>query len=199
MVTGLFRPGTSVLHRAGAGTKLLLLAALTTAVVAVRSPASVGAGALLVVAAYALARLGPRAAAAQVWPLRWVVVALVPFQWWTAGWQAAVVVVGTLVVTVAGAGLVTLTTRVSEMLDVLERALWPLRHVGVSAERVALVLALAIRAVPVLAATYGQARDARRARGLERSPRALLVPLVIRTVRHADRLGEALVARGVDD
>jgi biotin transport system permease protein len=29
--------------------------------------------------------------------------------------------------------------------------------------------------------------------------RALAVPLVIRTVRHADRLGEALAARGVDD
>ncbi len=198
-MTGLFRPGTSALHRCGAGTKLLLLAALTTAVVALRTPVAVGAGALLVAGAYALARYGLRTAAAQVWPLRWVVVALVPFQWWTAGWQAAVVVVGTLVVTVAAAGLVTLTTRVSEMLDVLELALSPMRRIGVSTERVALVLALAIRAVPVLATTYGQARDARRARGLERSPRALLVPLVIRTVRHADRLGEALVARGVDD
>lgn len=198
-MTGLFRPGTSALHRCGAGTKLLLLAALTTVVVALRSPPAVGAGALLVAGAYALARFGPRTAAAQVWPLRWVAVALVPFQWWTAGWQAAVVVVGTLVVTVAAAGLVTLTTRVSEMLDVLELALSPMRRIGVSTERVALVLALAIRAVPVLATTYAAARDARRARGLERSPRALLVPLVIRTVRHADRLGEALVARGVDD
>jgi biotin transport system permease protein len=61
------------------------------------------------------------------------------------------------------------------------------------------VLALTIRAVPVLTATFEQARDARRARGLERSARALLVPLVVRTVRHADQLGEALVARGVDD
>lgn len=198
-MTGLFRPGTSVLHRAGAGTKLAVLAALTTAVVGVRTPPAVAVGAVLVVGAYALARLGVRTALAQVWPLRWVMVALVPFQWWTAGPEAAVVVVGTLVVTVAAAGLVTLTTRVSEMLDVLERVLGPLRHVGVSAERVALVLALAIRAVPVLADTWAQARDARRARGLERSPRALLVPLVVRTVRHADRLGEALVARGVDD
>ena len=198
-MTGLFVPGTSPLHRAGAGTKLLLLAAVTTAVVTVRTPAAVAAAAVAVLVGYGAASFGLRTAAAQVWPLRWVVLALVPFQWWTAGGLAAVVVVGTLVVCVAAAALVTLTTRVSAMLDVLQRLLGPLRRTGVSPERVALVLALAIRAVPVLVETYGQARDARRARGLERSPRALLVPLVVRTVRHADRLGEALVARGVDD
>nr|WP_284287061.1 energy-coupling factor transporter transmembrane component T [Angustibacter aerolatus] len=58
---------------------------------------------------------------------------------------------------------------------------------------------LTVRAVPVVAGLLDDVRDARRARGLERSPRALLVPLVVRTVRYADRLGEALVARGVDD
>jgi biotin transport system permease protein len=51
----------------------------------------------------------------------------------------------------------------------------------------------------VLVETLAEARDARRARGLERSARALLVPVVVRTMRQADRLGEALVARGVDD
>jgi biotin transport system permease protein len=198
-VTGLFVPGTSPLHRCPAGTKLALLAAVTTAVVAVRTPAAVAVAAAVVLGCYGLARFGPATAAAQVWPLRWVVLALVPFQWWTGGGRAAVVVVGTLVVCVAAAALVTVTTRVGEMLDTLERVLRPLRRVGVRPDRVALVLALAIRAVPVLVDTYAQARDARRARGLERSPRALLVPLVVRTVRHADRLGEALVARGVDD
>ena len=93
----------------------------------------------------------------------------------------------------------TLTTRVLDLLDVVERAASPLRLVGVRPDRVALLLALTLRAVPVLAATLDDVRDARRARGLERSPRALLVPLVVRTLRHADRLGEALVARGVDD
>lgn len=198
-MTGTFRAGSSPLHLAPPGAKLLLLAALTTGVVAVRTPLAVAVGAVVVAVAYGVAGFGALTLTGQVWPLRWVVVVLAGFQWWTAGWRAAAVVVGTLAVTVAAAALVTLTTRVSEMLDVLERALGPLGRVGVSAERVALVLALAIRAVPVLAATYGEARDARRARGLERSPRALLVPLVVRTVRHADRLGEALVARGVDD
>ena len=196
---GLYHPGSSPLHRAPAAVKLLALLVGTTALVVVRSPAAVGVAAAVVLAFVAVARLPAQLAWRQVWPLRWFVVVLVPLQWWSGGARAAVVVVGTLVVSVLGAAVVTLTTRVSAMLDLIERGTEPLRRFGVDPERVALVLALTIRAVPVLAATAGEVGDTRRARGLQRSPRALLVPLVVRTVRHADRLGEALVARGVDD
>ena len=198
-MTGLYLPGSGLLHRIPAGWKLAGLAVLTSALVAARSVPAVAAGAAAVVLLVVLGRLPWWAVAAQVRPLRWVVLALVPFQLWVGGWRAAVVVVGSLVVAVAAAALVTLTTRVSAMLDALQAVLRPLQRAGVDPERVALVLALAIRAVPVLAATAGEVRDARRARGLERSARALVVPLVVRSVRHADRLGEALAARGVDD
>lgn len=198
-MTGWYVPGSSWLHRAPAGAKLLALAAGTTALVAVRTPLAVAAGALVVLLAALTTGLGGRALAAQVWPLRWLVAVLVPFQVWTAGPRAALVVVGTLVVAVAAAGLVTLTTRVSAMLEALTGLLSPLRRLGVEPDRVALLLALAVRTVPVLTATAEEVRDARRARGLERSLRALLVPLAVRSVRHADRLGEALAARGVDD
>lgn len=196
---GLYVAGHSPLHRAPAGVKLLVLALATSVLVVVRTPLAVAVGAALAALGYAVGRLSLRLLAGQLWPLRWFVLVLVPFQWWQGGAGAAVVVVGTLLVTVAAAALVTLTTRVSDMLDVVERVAGPLHRVGVRPDRVALVLAMTLRAVPVLAATFADVRDARRARGLERSPRALLVPLVVRTVRHADRLGEALVARGVDD
>jgi biotin transport system permease protein len=198
-VIGLYRPGTSLLHRAPAGLLLGLLLVGTTALVLVRRPLAIAVAALVVVAGYALAAVPAPVALAQLWPMRWFVVLLVPLQWWSGGWRQVVVVVGTMLVTVAAAALVTLTTRVSDMLDVCVRLGRPLRGLGVDPERVGLTLALTVRAVPVLADTFAQARDARRARGLERSPRALLVPLVLRTLRHADRLGEALAARGVDD
>jgi biotin transport system permease protein len=198
-MTGLYLPGTSPLHRAPAGLKLLLLGVATTLLVALRSPWAVGVGAALVVGGYAVARFSASVLVAQVRPLRWVVLVLVPLQWWQGGWQGTTVVVGTMLVAVAAAALVTLTTRVIDLLDVVERVAAPLRHIGARPDRLALLLALTLRAVPVLAATLDDVRDARRARGLERSPRALLVPLVVRTLRHADRLGEALVARGVDD
>ncbi|HEX7538427.1 MAG TPA: energy-coupling factor transporter transmembrane protein EcfT [Dermatophilaceae bacterium] len=199
MLTSTFRPGTSLLHRSGAGVKLLGLLVFSTVLVAMKSPVTVLAGFVLVAGLYGLAGFGARTLMAQVWPLRWFVLCLLPFQWWTAGWQMAVTVVGTLVVAVVGAALVSLTTRVTELLDVLTRVLGPARAIGVDPERVALLLALTLRAIPVIAGALHEARDARRARGLERSTRALLTPIVVRTIRHADRVGEALAARGLDD
>lgn len=196
---GTYLAGDGVLHRSPPGAKLLGLALLTGVLVAVRTPTAVAAGALVVAAVAAGAGVPVRAVAGQLWPLRWVAAVLVPFQLWAGGWRSAVVVVGTLAVAVAAAAVVTLTTRVSDMLDAMVAALGPLRRAGVDPERVALVLALAVRTVPVLTGLAAEVRDARRARGLERSLRALLVPLMVRTVRHADRLGEALAARGVDD
>jgi biotin transport system permease protein len=198
-VIGLYRTGTSPLHRCPVAAKLLVLLAGTTLLVWVRSPSTVHVGALLVLAGYVVARIPPGVAWQQLRPMRWFVVVLVALQWWSAGPRSAVVVTGSLVVAVLAAALVTLTTRLSAMLDVLESVLRPARRFGIDPDRVALVLALTIRAVPVLAATAQQVGEARRARGLQRSPRALLVPLVLRTLRHADQLGEALVARGVDD
>jgi len=199
VLTSTYQPGTSLLHRAGAGPKLLGLLIFSTVLVAMQSPVTVLAGFVLVTALYGVGGFGPRTLLAQVWPLRWFVLCLLPFQWWSAGWQVAVTVVGTLMVAVVGAALVSLTTRVTDLLDVIARALAPARAIGVDPERVALLLALTIRAVPVIAGTLHEARDARRARGLERSTRALVTPIVVRTIRHADRVGEALAARGIDD
>ncbi|HXR67540.1 MAG TPA: energy-coupling factor transporter transmembrane protein EcfT [Dermatophilaceae bacterium] len=199
MLTGGYQPGTSLLHRSGAGVKLLGLLVFSTALVVWRLPVMVLVCLCVVVVLYGVGGFGIRTFAAQVWPLRWFVLFLLPFQWWTAGWQAAVGIVGTLVLAVLGAGLVSLTTRVTDLLDVVTRLLQPARAVGVDPDRVALLLTLTIRAVPVIAGTLQEARDARRARGLERSTRALVTPVVVRTIRHADRVGDALAARGVDD
>jgi biotin transport system permease protein len=198
-VTGMYSPGTSPLHRARAGVKLLGLLVFSTLLLSWRSPVAVLVFLALVVGLYAIGGFGVRTIASQVWPLRWIVLFLFPFQWWTAGWESAVGITGTLVVAIVGAALVSLTTRVTDLLDVVARLLQPARVIGVDPERVALLLALTIRAIPVIAGTLHEARDARRARGLEHSTRALVTPIVVRTIRHADRVGDALAARGIDD
>ena len=199
MLTSVYHPGTSPLHRSGAGVKLLGLLVFSTVLVALKSPVTVLLCFAVVVGLYGIGGFGVRTLAAQVWPLRWIVLLLLPFQWWTAGWRVAVGVVGTLVVAIVGAALISLTTRVTDLLDVIARLLEPARSIGVDPERVALLLALTIRAVPVIAGTLQEARNARRARGLEHSTRALVTPIVVRTIRHADRVGDALAARGIDD
>jgi biotin transport system permease protein len=198
-VIGLYVPGTSVLHRARPGAKLAGLAAGLLVLGVFRTPAVVAAGGLLVVALTAAAGVGLRRVGAQLRPVVPALAVVAALQVWLVGAERAAVVVGSLAVAVAAAALVTLTTRTTDLLDALVTALRPARRVGVDPERVALVLALAVRAVPVLAGLAHEVREARAARGAERSLRAFAVPFVVRSLRYADRLGEALAARGVDD
>jgi biotin transport system permease protein len=198
-VIGLYVPGSSALHRTPAGGKLGLLAALLLAVGAWRTFTTVGATAALALAGTAASGVGWTAMARQLRPVLAFVVMVVALQLWWADWRLAVLSGAWLLTAVALAALVTLTTPMDELTDTLVRALGPLRRVGVDPERAGLVLALAVRAVPVMAELAGQVRDARRARGAERSMRAFAVPMVVRSVRYGHRLGEALTARGVDD
>ncbi|WP_251153877.1 energy-coupling factor transporter transmembrane protein EcfT [Cellulosimicrobium sp. Marseille-Q4280] len=194
-----YRPGTSPLHRAPAGAKLVGLAVAGTGVLLLGDPFAVGVAALAVVALYALAGAGPRVLWSQVRALRVVVPLLLAVQWFTLGPVPAVVLTARLVVLVALAGLVLVTTRSSDVLAAIERGLRPLGRAGLDVARVALVLSLAVRAVPVVAALAGRVRDACRARGRDHDVRAYAVPLVVASLRHADATGDALRARGLDD
>lgn len=195
----LYLPGVSPVHRVGAGPKLLALLATGVALTLWRSPwqVAVALGAVLVL--YAVARLPLRVLGRQVLALAWVAVPLLAFQWVFASWRTGVGVVGSFVTLVLLAGLVTLTTRTTAMVDAVVRVCGWLRRFGVDPERVGLVLALGIRSVHVVLGLAQEVREAQHARGLRSSPRAFAVPLIVRSLRHADRLGEALSARGVDD
>jgi len=196
---GLYVPGDSLLHRARAGVKLAVLGAVLGVLGVFRSPGTVAAGALLLVGATALSGVGLRTMAAQLRPLLWFAAFVAGLQIWVSGPRQAALAAGFLLVSVGAAALVTLTTRTQELLDCMVTALRPLRRLGVDPDRAALTLSLTIRSIPVILELSREVQQARRARGAERSLRAFAVPLLIRTVRHADRVGEALAARGVDD
>lgn len=195
---GLYVPGDSLVHRLPAGVKLVLLVALGAASVLLRSPVAVAVALLAVIACYGLAGFSPVTAVRQVWPMRWILLFILAFQWWVRGWQSAIVVVGVIAVLVTAAALVTLTTRTSALVAVIVAVCRPLRVVGVDADRVGLVIALAIRAVPIVAGFASEIRDAQRARGARPDPRVYAAPLIVRSLRHADAVGEALAARGLD-
>lgn len=198
-VLGLYLPGRSPLHRAPAAVKLGALFVVGIAVLWLNSLWQLGIAALCAVGLVALARVPGKVAFTQIRPVLWFAVPLFAVQWATSGVTRAGLVVGQLIVLVLLASLVTLTTRVLDMVDTFERGLRPFARFGVPPDRVALVLALAIRCVPLVAQTYDQSRQAQRARGMEHSPLALAVPLVVRLLKRADAIGEALAARGVDD
>jgi biotin transport system permease protein len=196
---GLYRPGVSPLHRVPAGAKLAVLVVAGAGSFLVDRPWHVAVALVAVALGYGVAGLSARVLAQQLRPLLWVLLLVGAFHLAVDGWQRAVVVVGGLLVLVLLAALVTLTTRTADLGDAIVRVLAPLRLLGVDPQRIGLLLALGIRSVFVVAQIAEEVRDAQRARGLTASPRAYAVPLIIRSLRHADELGEALAARGVDD
>lgn len=96
------------------------------------------------------------------------------------------------------ASLVSLTTRVSDMIAALEIGLRPLAFVGLNPAKVGLALSLAIRFIPVIAGQLTEIREAQRVRGLNRSILAAAVPLIVRTLKIAGAVADATEARSYD-
>lgn len=196
---GLYHPGTSAVHRASPGLKLALLFVAGVTVVVLRGPRSAVVATVLAVLLALVARVPWRRTSRGVLPVLVTAAVVGLYQGWARGPALGIEVALDLVSLVLGATLVTATTRADLLLDVITRVAGPLRHVGLRAETLALAVGLMLRAIPVLVSSTAQARDAARARGLSRHPRALLVPAAVRMVGHAQRTGEALAARGLGE
>nr|WP_244633269.1 energy-coupling factor transporter transmembrane protein EcfT [Aeromicrobium sp. CFBP 8757] len=199
MPLGTYRPGTTVWHRIPAGPKLGLVVLTSIVVVALRGPWPPVAALVGAVLLSAWARVPPGAVWRGLRPLVVVVTVLGGFQWWQRGWPVAVEVVATTLALVVVATTFTATTPMDRMLDAIVRGLRPFRRLGVDPEKVALAFSLMIGAIPAIFEIFRETREAAKARGLERSPRANLSPMAIRTVAHAYDTGAALHARGIGD
>lgn len=198
---GLYRPGNLWLHRTPAGAKLAALFILGAGSFWLRrDPWLALASVVVIVLIYLSAGFGPRVIWRQWRPTVMVLVITALLNWWTSGdWRTAVSLIAMLTMLILAAALVTLTTRISDLTDVIVSCARPFERFGVDAERVGLAMALGIRSVPLVAALAAGVRDAQIARGNSRSWRAFAVPLLVTALRSGQAMGEALIARGVDD
>lgn len=193
-------PGASPIHRCPAGWKVLVLMTyLLCTSVAITSVAGAGCLCLISLTAYAIARIPWRIALTNLGLPLPVLGAFAIVMWWTSSLSDAVSTVANIYAAVALALLLTLTTRVSDMLETLNVALRPLRRCGFPAELVTLALALTMRLIPVQLSTIQEVLDARKARGGGPSLLAFGVPVIVRTILRAHALGEALISRGADE
>ena len=193
-----FHHADTPVHRLRPGAKIACVLLGGTAVFVFAGWISVALLAVIALALYALARIPPRLALAQIRPALLVLLAIFALHAIFGEWLLGVFVVARFVVLIMLAALVTLTTRVSDMVAALESGLGPMRHIGIDPSRVALAVAMAIRFIPVIATEAAAIREAQAARGLHRSFVAILVPLIIRSLRMADNVAEALDARGFE-
>lgn len=195
----LYRPGNSLLHRMPAWLSLLVLAAFALAVSMFgHSWPVLGAAAVLLLAGYLATGFGIGELWRQLRVARWLVLIIAIPQVVFLGPETALINTARVVFVVLAAALVTLTTQMNDLLDVVERMVQPLARFGIDPAKVGLVLALTITTVPVIAGLAGQIREAMRARGGPRVSVRIVLPLLVMTLQHGDQLADALRARGID-
>jgi biotin transport system permease protein len=185
-------------HDMPAGGKLIALALATMALFSITSPMIL---ALCAAGTAALIASGKgqfvRAAAA---PIR----ALWPFVVIVAAWHlwlrdpSGIAIILRMVTAVSLANFVTMTTRLSDMMAVLEAVMRPLSRV-LPPRRFALAVALVIRFVPTMLTRADDIALAWRARSARRPQWRVFLPLTLSALDDADRTAEALRARGGTD
>ena len=191
-------PGTSVVHRMPLWLKLVGVLAVGMMPWFTQSVGPLAVTTVVLVGVVLAARLPARRLVRSMRGLLPVLVVLLAFQWWSRDLAYAVRVVLGIVNAFVAAGILTATTPVTDLLDGVVRAARPLRRV-VDPEVVALTLGVAVRSVPWVAGSFSSVRESARARGLDRDPRAVVVPTVVHVVAFARSTGEALAARGLTD
>jgi biotin transport system permease protein len=200
----LYVPRASAVHGTPAGGKLLALAGLSVLLFAVPTlPVVVGALVAVAVLGVVVGRLPVPVLARQARAVLWWLVALFVLHAVLTDLLTGAVTVLRLLTLVLAAAVVTATTRVTEMVAVVERVCAPLRWVGVRPARIGLVIAMALRFIPLITERADRIREAQAARGGSvRGLRGLtttVVPLLVQVLQLAHTVSEALDARGADD
>ncbi len=197
MLTDLYVFSDSPLHRASPALKIGGLAVLCTILFVVEGWPTTAAAGALVFLGYWLAGLSFRHAWIVTRPALWVLAAILLVQVYQSGWATGLFVVARLMVLILAASLVTATTRTSEFIDGISRAL-KYAPSWVPKERIALSIALCLRFIPMIRQIFDEIRQAQRARGLDRNFKALLVPLIVRALKRSDDIASAIYARSFD-
>ncbi|AGP30945.1 energy-coupling factor transporter transmembrane component T family protein [Corynebacterium terpenotabidum] len=201
---GLYVPGTSIVHRASPGAKMLVLAVylVSTAVFVNTWQVALGCLAAVLALVTLVARVPLRALVRQLTGVLPVLIGVGLLLWWRTSGTAALTTVLVLLSSITAALLVTLTTRVAAMMDSFDRALRPCARFGLPVDQISLALTLTLRLIPMQVQMVGEVLDARKARGSRSaglSPVAFGVPVIVRTILRARGVADALRARGAAD
>lgn len=195
---GLYRERRTPLHRAPAWAKMLGLVLAAAWLAWCTVPAWSVASTIVVIALLASTLPPPGPTLRGVTPVIVVAVATGAYQLWQGDARLAVDLAADFVSLICLSLALTTSTPLDESMGLVSAAARPLRR-WIPPEALALVFSLTIRAIPELTRILAESRDAARSRGLDRSPRAMLVPAGVRTVGYALAVGDAITARGLAD
>ena len=184
-------------HRLPAGPKLLALCLFTLAIFYVDTLLWAGAACLGVAALYLPGGLAFLRQGLRLLKPLWFFAALVAIWHMITDEPAlAALIILRLAAAIGAANLVTLTTRLDDMMAVVERLMRALRVPASFSRRLALAVALLIRFTPILTQKGGALVLAWRARSARRPGWRLVLPFALTALDDAEQVADAIKARG---
>lgn len=190
-------PVETAAHRWPAGAKLAVLCGATVVLFIVESLAVQAAFLLCAFVLYLMpGQMFLRAGLRALLPLWPFTLLILLWHGFTSDFAGGVVIVMRMLTAVALANLVTLTTRLSDMMKVVQRLTAPLRWIGISTRPIEVAMALVIRFTPVLAVKGQMLAQAWRARSTRAPGWRIIMPFAVTAIDDAEQVAEALRARG---
>lgn len=224
-MTGQFIPRDSLLHRLGAGCKLICFLLILVCVVNAQNAAQYALVLVPAALCVALSRLPLAAALSSLWRIRWFLLTVFLMNalffggneiWWSfwifrigpAGLVRGFSVAAHVMLLVVFSNLLTCTTAPLAITGALQKALSPLAVFHVPVDLVCLILSSAIGFIPTLTQESDMIKKAQIARGARFESRRLheraasflplLIPIFLCAFRRADELAMAMEARGYE-
>lgn len=183
-------------HKLPAGPKMAALCLWTALLFQLNSPLPLALAALTLAAI--LTTCGTqflKTSARMLRPLTPFVVIVALWHLWLHQPGTGAMILLRMITTVAAANFVTMTTRLTDMIAIITRLTTPLSR-WLPPQTLALAIALMIRFIPVMLLKADHIRDAFRARSPRRPGWRTLTPILLAALDDADRVAEALRARG---
>lgn len=196
----LYHPRDSLVHRAPAGLKLAGFALLALTLFFL--PTVWGSVVVLLVlpaVGYALAGLPARLLITDLRRLLMLLVFLVATQLIFLDLITAATNTARVVSIVMLAQVLTRTTEIESIIVTAERLFAPLARFGANPAKIGLAIALVLTSVGELTAVIRQVRQAQRSRGVRLPPWSWVVPTLVLSLKHADDVGDAMTARGLEE
>jgi biotin transport system permease protein len=198
MLTSLHVEGRSLLHRIPVKPKLLGLMVFGLALYLIAYPLVLTAALVLTGVLYLSTGVGLWEGLRRLKPVLFTIAFLAAVNLILLSPEETLVTTLRLVAILFFAAAVTASTTIADFMAAVSDLARPLERLGLmKAADLGLALGLVLRFVPEIAQRYEALKEAHAARGIPVKLSRMLGPLIISTLKDADRIAEAIDARGI--
>ena len=191
--------GTTFIHRLPAGLKLFVVFFVSIGLFYFASLPLAIVSLIVVWCLFSLAGFQFFKPVLELKKISWLLVALFIVQYFSVNFESAALIVIRLSSLLLLATLVTLTTPFSKMMACFEKLFSFMRVFGVNPAKISLGLSLTLRFIAIFSDISKEVREAQKARGLEKSVFAVIMPVLIRSLKVQADVAAAIEARCFDE